>query len=74
MAMPDDCRSHATEPTGVSRQRAGQGVQLHGIIVHGPNGTVYDLSSAFNPDVDEYGTSVPPILRQRQPVHTAWHW
>ncbi len=54
------CRSHSTEPTGVSKQRAGQGVQLHGIIVHGPNGTVYDLSSAFNPDVDDYGTSVPP--------------
>ena len=35
-------------------------MQLHGIIVHGPNGTVYDLSSAFNPDVDDYGTSVPP--------------
>lgn len=54
------CRSHSPEPTGVSKQRAGQGVQLHGIIVHGPNGTVYDLSSAFNPDVDDYGTSVPP--------------
>ena len=54
------CRSNSTEPTGLSKQRANQGVELHGIIVHGPNGTVYDLSSAFNPDVDEYGTSVPP--------------
>ena len=56
------CRSNATESIGLSKQRTGQAVQLHGIIVHGPNGTVYDLSSAFNPDVDEYGTSVPPTF------------
>ena len=56
------CRSNATQPTGVSKQRGGQRVQLHGIIVHGQNGTVYDLSSAFNPDVDEYGASVPPAF------------
>lgn len=37
-------------------------MQLHGIIVHGQNGTVYDLSSAFNPEVDEYGSSVPPAF------------
>ena len=61
--MPaDDCRSNTTETMGLSKQRASQGIQLHGIIVHGPNGTVYDLSSAFNPDVDEYGTSVPPTF------------
>jgi hypothetical protein len=47
---------------GVSKQRRGQRVQLHGIIVHGQNGTIYDLSSAFNPDMDEYGASVPPAF------------
>ncbi len=55
-------RSNSTQPTGISKQRSGQGVQLHGIIVHSQNGTVYDLSSAFNPEVDEYGTSVPPAF------------
>ena len=56
------CRSNATQPTGLGRQRGSRAVELHGIVVHGQNGTVYDLSSAFRPEVDEYGASVPPAF------------
>ena len=47
---------------GLGRQRGSRAVELHGIVVHGQNGTVYDLSSAFKPEVDEYGASVPPAF------------
>ena len=56
------CRANSTQPTGVGKQRGSRLVELHGIVVHGQNGTVYDLSSAFKPEVDEYGTSVPPAF------------
>ena len=56
------CRSNSTQPTGLGKQRGSGLVELHGIVVHGQNGTVYDLSSAFKPEVDEYGASVPPAF------------
>lgn len=31
--------------------------------MRGPNGTIFDLSSAFHPDVAEYGVAVPPTFR-----------
>ena len=57
-----DRRSNSTQPTGLGKQRSSRLVDLHGIMVHGQNGTVYDLSSAFKPEVDEYGASVPPAF------------
>ncbi len=38
---------------------AVQDVRLRAIVVRSANGTVYDLSSAFRPDVAEYGVAVP---------------
>ncbi|CAL8464733.1 g4268 [Coccomyxa elongata] len=38
----------------------GQDARLRAIVVRGVNGTVFDLSSAFRPDVANYGVAVPP--------------
>ncbi|KAK9837118.1 hypothetical protein WJX81_003998 [Elliptochloris bilobata] len=39
---------------------AGQDARLSTIAVQGDAGALFDLSSAFQPNVSEYGTAVPP--------------
>jgi hypothetical protein len=41
----------------------GSAAALRGIVVCGSNSTAFDLSSAFRPDVAEYGAAVPPSFR-----------
>lgn len=38
----------------------GQDARLRAIVVRSANGTVFDLSSTFRPNVAEYGVAVPP--------------
>eukprot|EP00884_Botryococcus_braunii_P021518 jgi/Botrbrau1/804/Bobra.0352s0001.1 len=53
--------------------------RLSAILIKGANGSSFDISSSFNPDVAEYGTAVPPdtssatlCLRPMQGWVRAW--
>ena len=60
------CRQNSTEQglaTVEQRQPeygVGQDARLRAIVVRSANGTVFDLSSTFRPNVAEYGVAVPP--------------
>lgn len=61
------CRLNSTEhEISGSEERpqperaVGPDARLQAIVVRGVNGTVFDLSSAFRPDVANYGVAVPP--------------